>query len=450
MESIKKPFKSVLKLIGEQDVNFGDEYRPITFSLVTEVEGRKIAYNTLTGELVVINEAEQAMLTGEKLVADDSSAELIKKWFLVPLDNDDMRLRNELVAFGEVFLAGKKKKAFTILPTTDCNARCFYCFELGRSRLHMTDEIAKDTVDYILKNGEKKITLKWFGGEPLYNVRVIDIITEGLRNAGVEYKSSMVSNAYLFDDEIVRRAVNDWKLDNVQVTLDGTEEVYNRIKAYIYKDGKSPFQIVMDNIERLLKADILVTVRLNVSNENFEDLMDLATVLGERFGTYSKLKVYSHRLFEFTDRPDTIMSDLDRMELDRKWLELEDKIHKLGIGVNKPLAKDAKYYRCMADSPVASLILPDGHLGRCEHHTDSNFVGDIYNGETDKEMLAKFKERVDSDEICKGCKLYPSCIQLKMCSAERLLVICDEATRKYKEEELYGSVERAVKRYFAK
>lgn len=450
MESIKKTFKSVFKLINEQDVDLGAEYRPISFCVVTEVDGKKVAYNSLTGEILILTEEESTLLAeNNRLVADEASAELIKKWFLVPIDNDDMQLRNELVDFGEVLYSVKKKKAFTILPTSDCNARCFYCFELGRSRLHMTDKIANDTVDYILREGEKKIDLKWFGGEPLYNLRVIDIITGRLREAGVQFKSSMISNAYLFDDKIVEKAVNDWHLDNIQVTLDGTEEVYNRIKAYIHDDGRSPFQVVMDNIERLLKANMLVTVRLNVCNENFEDLMNLVDMLGERFGAYKKMNAYSNKLFEFTDRPDTIKDELERSELDRKWLELEMKIHKVGIGVNKPLAKDAKYYRCMADSPGTVMILPDGHLGRCEHYTDNNFVGDIYNGETDEKMIKFFKERVDSAEICQGCKLYPACIQLKECSSARLGVMCDEITRKYKEDELCEGVKRYVKKYFS-
>ena len=52
---------------------------------------------------------------------------------------------------------------YTIFTTTDCNARCFYCFELGRSRIPMSEETAHKTARYIRDHcgGEKvKIKLK--------------------------------------------------------------------------------------------------------------------------------------------------------------------------------------------------------------------------------------------------------------------------------------------------
>lgn len=61
---------------------------------------------------------------------------------------------------------------------------------------------------------------------------------------------------YLFDGATVEQAVSHWKLKSVQITLDGTEEIYNRSKAFIYKDGKSPYQVVLANIQRLLDAGV--------------------------------------------------------------------------------------------------------------------------------------------------------------------------------------------------
>ena len=61
----------------------------------------------------------------------------------------------------------------------------------------------------------------------------------------------MISNGYLFDDTIIEKSVNDWNLNSVQVTLDGTEEVYNKIKSYICHDLISPFMRVIENIEKI-------------------------------------------------------------------------------------------------------------------------------------------------------------------------------------------------------
>lgn len=42
----------------------------------------------------------------------------------------------------------------TILTTTECNARCYYCFEHGIKQYPMTIEVANAVVEFI-----KKITL---------------------------------------------------------------------------------------------------------------------------------------------------------------------------------------------------------------------------------------------------------------------------------------------------
>ncbi|MBQ6893700.1 MAG: 4Fe-4S cluster-binding domain-containing protein [Clostridia bacterium] len=449
MKSIKKAFELVEKLLGPQDVVIGDEYRPISFCALVKRDEYMAAYNTLTGELLLLDEKEYSILNSDNIVADGETAELIKKYFLVPVSHDDMQLRNEMLDFCKLLAPNDGKyDGYTVFTTTDCNARCFYCFEHGHKHLHMSDKIAEDTADYILRTCKDKITLGWFGGEPLYNHGVIDIISSRLRASGIEYRSYMVSNAYLFDDECITKAAKDWNLKKVQITLDGTEEVYNRIKAYIYRDGRSPFKIVISNIEKLLKAGIAVDVRLNMDNNNFEDLCSLVEFIGERIGAGKGLHAYSVLLYELPDKPNTIRSDIEREELNRKWLELEEKIFKLGLTRVKYLPDTPTTNRCMADSKSNSMILPDGHLGKCEHYIDERFIGDIYTGVTNTEETASFGERVDSSEICRGCKLYPSCISVKECPTSKVSGICNEAIRYNKEQGLYRSIVKTVKKYF--
>ena len=132
-----------------------------------------------------------------------------------------------------------------------------------------------------------------------FNKQVIDIICTDLTEKGIVYESMMISNGYLFDGATVEQAVSHWKLKSVQITLDGTEEIYNRSKAFIYKDGKSPYQVVLANIQRLLDAGVAVLIRLNMDEHNADNLMELADELHEQFGENKKLTVYSHVLYEF-------------------------------------------------------------------------------------------------------------------------------------------------------
>lgn len=449
MKIIKNGFALVANLLGEQEIIFDSKYRPISFCALVKKDDYSVAYNTLTGELVFIDEREETILSSESVAVTDDVSELIKHWFLVPVEHDDMQLRNEIVDFHQLLKRGDKQEVFVVFPTTDCNARCFYCFEHGHRHLHMSDEIARDSVKYMLDHSKGKVSLKWFGGEPLYNDRAIDIISQGLCDAGVEYDSHMVTNAYLFDDERVKKAVKLWHLKTVQVTLDGTENNYYRIKAYIYKDVSNPFGTVLDNIERLLKADITVFVRLNMDNNNYEDLYGLVDLLHERFSMYKKFYMYSQMLYELSDRPNSIRTGLERKELSRKWLELEEKIYKYGMKHIKPLPKAISGNACMADANSSILILPDGHLGKCEHYIDDRFVGDIYSGITDNAEVERFKVRADFADICKGCKVYPTCIKLRECPTIASCGVCDEAMRYSNEHDLYKSIEKYMNKYLA-
>jgi sulfatase maturation enzyme AslB (radical SAM superfamily) len=108
---------------------------------------------------------------------------------------------------------------FTILTTSKCNARCTYCYEqLLPNKRHMSEETARDIVKYIVENANmnEPLSIEWFGGEPLYNVKVIDIISSTLCSAGLNFTSNVVSNGYLFNNDIIiAKAKNIWKVQDV-------------------------------------------------------------------------------------------------------------------------------------------------------------------------------------------------------------------------------------------
>lgn len=421
--------KMFSQLLGAQPVVSDAVYRPISFCILSDVDGVCAAYNTLTGELLELTEDEAACLKSERVKGCDAVASLIEKWFLVPLEHDDIELSCEARALAQVFQKDDEPSSYTIFTTTDCNARCFYCYEMGAGRSPMSEQTARDAASFILRShGTKKVHLRWFGGEPLYNFSVIDIICTCLREAGVEYVSSMVSNAYLFDDALVSKAKLLWNLRDVQITLDGTEETYNKAKAFIYKDGRSAFTVVTDNIERLLRAEINVLVRMNMGEHNKEDLYALAEWLDVRYPDKKYLRVYAHLLYETdTTMPPAVLADI-RMQRAQALRKFDDFCAQKGLLRSGKLGNHVKVNNCMMDSPRAVTILPDGHLGKCEHFLDKEFVGDIYSGVTDLQRTEAFKERVNGKELCKGCSAFPLCIKLKNCPSESHY-ICDPAKR---------------------
>ena len=208
------------KLLGKQNINDDSQYRRLQFLELCEKDGVFLAYNMLTRKLAELTDKEYKLLSSDGFLYSDDYHDIITDWFAVPVDNDDIKLYHQSVALYNIFDNEKYINSYTILTTTDCNAHCFYCYEKGIKHINMSEKIAHDVAKFIISNSkDKKVELGWFGGEPLYNYEVINIITDDLRKANKTFTSSMISNGYLFNDNLVKLAKELWNLKYVQITL---------------------------------------------------------------------------------------------------------------------------------------------------------------------------------------------------------------------------------------
>lgn len=292
VETIQEPVSNVLKILGEPKAA-PDGWRWTNHLVFQEVGEGTLAFNTLTREL--------ALLSPEEFGSPDECLELQERWFRVPASTDD-KSSADLVRLVLESLHQRPEHVTTyhVFTTMDCNARCFYCYEKDRARPTMSVGTAHKTADYIVRHcGGNKVRLAWFGGEPLYNAQVIDLICNDLVERGIGYESSMISNGFLFDEKLIKRAAELWRLRQIQITLDGTEGVYNAVKRYVDAGEKSPYQVVLANIRGLLDAGVRVIVRLNVSRANAKNLLALVDDLEARFAGARLLSVYCAMTSEF-------------------------------------------------------------------------------------------------------------------------------------------------------
>lgn len=415
MKTIVKNAEFFNKILGEQKINKTIKYRPIKFLVFEKVDEGILAYNTFTKQLLLINEIEYDVLKNISMY-NSIMIELIKKWFLVPEQFDEIKCFNQVKFFYNKLNTEKYINNFTILPTTDCNARCFYCCEHGQQRINMSDEIAVDVAKFIVESSKgKKVRIKWFGGEPLYNINPINIISEYLNDAGIEYKANMITNAYLFDSKYVKLAKNKWHLSSVQITLDGTEKIYNKTKSYIYTDNDNPFQRVIDNIKNLSNQKIHVIIRLNMDLFNRDDLYNLVDYLANEFFDNSYVTVYTKLLFDDTSNIQINRTNVERREVFKEFMRFEDYIIRKKL-YHYLLLKDVlSYGHCSSESDHAITILPKGDFGLCELRTDTDICGNIYDGITDNVLVQAFKVKQESIALCSTCPIYPNCSRLKKC-----------------------------------
>ena len=443
MITIHEPIDAIGKIIAKAKIRQDADYRLSDQCVMQTVAEGVLLYHTLTCELLLLDSDEAVMLKQfHGRVTGELNAYALKR-VLVPVDADEMRYCNQFRHI--VALSAPKEDAitsYTIFTTTDCNARCFYCYEKGRSRIQMSEETAKSAADYIAAHCKgKTVHLAWFGGEPLFNAVAIDTIIAMLKEKSVTYTSNMISNGYIFDDELVRKAKENWKLRHIQITLDGTEEVYNRRKAFIYHEG-SAYRRVLRNIRLLLEAGIHVSIRLNLDMDNQENLHDLVTELSNVFVSENKPIVYNHIIFEEAGEN---RSAEKRGELYRASAELTDYINRCGLGRRDGIPRYFKMNQCMADNDSSATITPEGRLGKCEYFSETEeMFGDIWSEEKDFSVIERWKERYPTLPECKNCFYYPRGNRLKMCPYQR--EYCDMGFR----EELKTMLQCQMLNSFAK
>ena len=105
----------------------------------------------------------------------------------------------------------------SLLVIQGCNLRCTYCYGDGGQYQDsgvMDFDIAKNAVDYLIyKSNKTKLTICFFGGEPLLNFplikRVVEYCHKKIENSEKVINFSMTTNGTLLTPEIDEFIINN-------------------------------------------------------------------------------------------------------------------------------------------------------------------------------------------------------------------------------------------------
>jgi uncharacterized protein len=234
-----------------------------------------LIYNTLTNSFAELDESTfnkfEKLQNDTKTINNDFSQEEIEKLQqakIIVNDDYDEYLKIKLSRHIKRF--DKSLMTLTIAPTLHCNFACSYCFEDARPKVYMTDQIENDIISFIKRHAEvKRLSITWFGGEPLLSFDRIESLTKKIKLLEINYYSSIITNGYLLTQEVVDK-LHELKIRHVHVTIDGPESIHNKRRPHI-KETDS-FDVIYTNILRLkplIQAQkIALTVRVNVDHTN--------------------------------------------------------------------------------------------------------------------------------------------------------------------------------------
>lgn len=352
----------------------------------------------------------------------DEVAALYEMGFLIDDDYDEKRFLEDL-RIKTLSANNSSPSYYIICPTTGCNARCYYCFEKGAIQKRMSKKTAEAVAKYIVANhDEDNLVIQWFGGEPLLEPNTISYIVDFLHENGVSFDSKIITNGYLLTDEVVDLAVKKWNVRIIQITIDALNEEYNNIKNYVYSKG-NPFEIVMGNIERCLKREINIRIRINFNPLEYEKTVETVEYLKERFGKNPYFFVYLAPI-DSTDIP-SITQEF-KQNKKHPLIELLD--------AEKDFCSFGNYdSRMEKESPHDAILkkyyltpIPTSCYGGCESSLTIDSMGNIFNchrllGHEEYASGNVFSGRIVNDissyygnpylkeEECSMCHLLPLC-----------------------------------------
>jgi len=175
--------------------------------------------------------------------------------------------------------------AVTICPTLACNFECPYCFAT-RGQGKMAPEVQDDIVSLVQRmldsSRAQKLTITWFGGEPLLATDVIESLSPRLIAAaeqrGCEYEGWIFTNGYLLSGDVVDLLLR-CRVTNVHIPLDGVGATNDATRRLV--GGGPTFDRIVENLG-LLKPPIQTLIRANTHVGNVSELDQLKQVVTNR------------------------------------------------------------------------------------------------------------------------------------------------------------------------
>ena len=436
MITIVNPNKNIISLWNKYSYNANDVFRMMNYVISCEVNDTIILHNMVTGHTVSLDHVEKAAVLDLPRKYEPSMEQLIDCHFLVPIDYDEYQyVVGMLIVLRKLISISKGTSIthYTILPTTSCNARCYYCFEQGIKQITMTPQTINNVLEFIDAHCGigKSIRISWFGGEPTVASKQISKICEGLQSKGIDFASDITTNGYLFDSELVKLAVEKWNLKRAMICLDGTEKTYNRVKAYI-NAADNPFYRVIHNIGLLVDNHVQVSVRMNFDLNNASEFVQLIAEIDKFFHNNPLISVSVHPIVgEYLDN-DGVVAHASDSWFEKKVVELNDIARKAGYLKSSKELPSLNISGCQASDDSSITITPEGNLVKCpEQIGTEQIVGNVKDGIVNHNMIQLWKE-ISTNKRCKECCLFPDCVKLNNCATRDTCCYYSEMFNHYK------------------
>jgi uncharacterized protein len=314
---------------------------------------------------------------------------------------DQIKMMNRQAIFGN------EEYRLTINPTLECNFNCWYCYEE-----HPAGKMNKETMNAITKHLKLKIedkslrhlNLDWFGGEPLLYFDEImyplsSEIKKMVEENEISFASTITTNGYLINKMRIEK-FKEIGLTNYQITLDGNEEMHNKIR--FDKNKTNTFRTIINNINDLIEyLDANVTVRINYTEKTLSKINEIIDLFPDH--AKHKILVLFQQVWQDSMKKN-ISAEKNKKEFEKRGIKVRD------------YEPNTKYYTCYADRLHQAVINFDGKVFKCTARDFNSETPDgelLDNGEIQwniPSISKRFGSANFENEYCLECTVLPVCM----------------------------------------
>lgn len=314
--------------------------------------------------------------------------------------------------------------------TNQCNLSCTYCYEYGEDKIvdtdngrkpkFMSEETARQSVEFLLKESGRAAHLTFFGGETLLNFPVLKkTIAYGRERAAEVGKTidfSLTTNATLLRPEIIEFLAENRV--GVTISIDGPREMQDKFR--VFHNGAGSYDVVMPKVRELLQRHRTrpIGARVTLTSQTL-DVGRIFRHLTEEVGFwevgFAPVTTATNRAYAIEDSGfdamlgqfrDLAFEFLEHSAANRHhgFSNVKDTLEEIHKGVSKA-------YPCGAGLGLLG-VATDGDVALCHRFagSDAHKFGTVSDG-IDREAQRAFVSRhhIDDKTDCQRCWARPLC-----------------------------------------
>lgn len=213
-----------------------------------------------------MNRQKKFIVDGKEFIFDGTSVSL--------LANNKIPTNNELFYKKPNSQRTSYLKTLCLVINNRCNLCCEYCFankgQYDKPNELMTFETAKKAIDFLInstrENGNNKITISFFGGEPLLNFTLMKSCVNYIETfSDIDCDYMITTNGTLLTPEIVK-FLQKYNFDTM-ISIDGNKALHDYYRKF--NSGKGSYDYVEKGIKLFDKKELL-NARITINNHNPE------------------------------------------------------------------------------------------------------------------------------------------------------------------------------------